>query len=170
MSGHNARVLRPGAVVRTNPDSGDRKGIYVHPGQLAVSAEPAAITTVLGSCVAVCLFDPVTRVGGLNHFLLPLHVERERSARFGSVAVPLLIEELRKLGANRAALQAKVFGGGSIITAFRRGGALGDENVTLALRLLAEAGIPVLDKDVGGQAGRKVIFHTDDGTAWVRCL
>jgi len=170
VSGRNAKAVILGAHSRSVPDSGTRTGIYVHPGQLVVSARPAAITTVLGSCVSVCLFDPKTRVGGLNHFLLPLHVEREKSPRFGSVAVPMLIEELRKLGADRASLQAKVFGGGSIIAAFRRSGQLGEENVTLALQLLSEAGIPVLDKDVGGKFGRKLIFHTDDGTAWVRSL
>lgn len=170
MTSRHAKALALGAVARTFPDPGERTGIYVHPGQLVVSATPAAVTTVLGSCVAVCLFDPGLRVGGINHFLLPHHVERERSPRFGSVAVPMLIEELRKLGANRATLRAKVFGGGSIIAAFRRGGQLGEENVALALRLLSEAGIPVLEQDVGGKFGRKLIFHTDDGSAWVRCL
>jgi chemotaxis protein CheD len=135
-----------------------------------VSAVPAAITTVLGSCVAVCLFDPETGVGGMNHFLLPLHVERERSPRFGTVAVPMLIDELVKSGAHRPSIRAKLFGGGSVLAAFRRSGRLGEENAALAIRLLAEAGIPVLEKDLGGRIGRKVIFHTDDGSAWVRSL
>lgn len=170
MSGRSARAPVLGAGPRAYPDSGQRQGTYLHPGQLVVSASPSAITTVLGSCVAVCLFDPVARVGGINHFLLPHHVERERSPRFGSVAVPMLIEEVCRQGASRASLLAKVFGGGSILAAFRREGQLGEANVALALRLLDEASIPVLEQDVGGRAGRKVIFHTDDGTAWVRSL
>lgn len=147
-----------------------REQIYLHAGQLAVSARPAAVVTVLGSCVAVCLFDPGARVGGVNHFLLPHHVERERSARFGSVAVPQLVDEVVRAGASRSALVAKVFGGASVIGALGEGRRLGDENWALALRLLEEAGIPVLDRDVGGQRGRKLVFITDEGTAWVRRL
>jgi chemotaxis protein CheD len=152
------------------PDSGDRAQVYLHAGQIAVAARPTAVTTILGSCVAVCLYDPAARVGGMNHFLLPLHVERERSPRFGTVAVPQLVEEVVRAGASRSALVAKVFGGASVIGAFRTSRNLGEENAILAVRLLEEAHIPVLDRDVGGTKGRKVIFHVDDGTAWVRQL
>jgi chemotaxis protein CheD len=117
------------------PATGDRAQVYLHAGQLAIAREPTAITTVLGSCVAVCLHDPVTRIGGMNHFLLPFHVERERSPRFGTVAVPQLVDEVVRAGASRASLVAKVFGGGSVISAFR-GRNLGEENAHLALRLL----------------------------------
>ncbi len=152
------------------PALGGREPIYLHAGQLVAAARPTAIVTVLGSCVAVCLFDPGAGVGGVNHFLLPHHVERERSARFGSVAVPQLVEEVVRAGASRAALVAKVFGGASVIGALGKGRRLGDENAALALRLLEEAGIPVLDRDVGGTRGRKLVFLTDEGTAWVRQL
>ena len=154
---------------RASPDHGERASVYLHGGQVAVAAEPTAITTVLGSCVAVCLYDPVARLGGMNHFLLPHHVERERSARFGTVAVPQLVEALVAAGARRPALKAKVFGGSSVLTAFRQRN-LGDENAALALRLLGEAGVEVVERDLGGPRGRKLIFHTDDGTAWVRHL
>jgi chemotaxis protein CheD len=135
-----------------------------------VAAVPTAITTVLGSCVSVCLYDPATRVGGMNHFLLPLHVERDRSPRFGTVAVPALVDAVLKAGAARGTLVAKVFGGASVIGAMGKGRRLGDENAALALRLLEEARIPVLDQDVGGQRGRKLVFIVDEGTAWVRQL
>jgi len=153
----------------TAPDHGERESTYLHGGLVAVASSPTAITTVLGSCVAVCLYDPVARVGGMNHFLLPHHVERERSPRFGTVAVPQLVEALLGVGARLPALKAKVFGGSSVLHAFRTRN-LGDENAALALRLLAEAGIPVVEQDLGGQRGRKLIFHTDDGSAWVRQL
>jgi chemotaxis protein CheD len=106
----------------------------------------------------------------MNHFLLPLHVEREKSPRFGTIAVPQLVEAVIRAGARREGLVAKVFGGASVIGAFKGSRNLGEENAVLALRLLEEAGIRVLDKDVGGTRGRKVIFHVDDGTAWVRQL
>lgn len=152
------------------PSPGGREQVYLHAGQLASAARPTVVTTVLGSCVAVCLYDPGARVGGVNHFLLPHHVERERSPRFGSVAVPQLVNDVVRAGASRAALVAKVFGGASVIGALGKGRRLGDENWALALRLLEEAGIPVLDQDVGGTRGRKLVFFTDEGTAWVRQL
>lgn len=152
------------------PEIGARAQIYLHAGQLATAAEPTAITTVLGSCVAVCLYDPLARVGGMNHFLLPHHVERERSARFGTVAVPQLVEAVVRAGASRGGLVAKVFGGASLLATGTRGRRLGEENAVLALRLLEEAGVRVLERDVGGARGRKLVFLTDEGAAWVRQL
>ncbi len=152
------------------PDTGARPQRYLHAGQLAVAAEPTAIVTVLGSCVAVCLWDPATRVGGVNHFLLPHHVERERSPRFGTVAVPQLVEEVVRAGAAPGRLVAKVFGGACVLGSVRNARRLGEENAALALQLLEHAGIPVLDRDVGGERGRKLVFVSDEGTAWVRLL
>ena len=153
------------------PDAGDRVQVYLHAGQLFAASAPTVISTVLGSGVAVCLHDPVSRVGGMNHYLLPLHVDREHSPRFGTVAVPALVDAMLKAGASRGAIVAKVFGGASVIGASgSRGRRLGEENALLALRLLEEARIPVLDHDVGGSRGRKVVFFADEGTAWVRQL
>ena len=160
----------PARPVLAAPDLGGRTQVYLHAGQIAVASEPAAITTILGSCVAVCLRDPDSRVGGMNHFLLPHHVERERSPRFGSCAIPALIDAVVRAGASRRALVAKVFGGASVLGALGGGRNLGDENARLALRLLEEERIPVLDRDVGGTRGRKVVLLTDEGTAWVRQL
>ncbi len=162
-------VLRAEAPARS-PDTGARPQVYLHAGQLAIAAEPTAIVTVLGSCVAVCLWDPASRVGGVNHFLLPLPVERDRSPRFGNVAVPALVDGVVRAGASRGALVAKVFGGASGLGGVRPARPLGEENVALALRLLEEAGIPVLDRDVGGARGRKLVFVSDEGTAWVKLL
>jgi chemotaxis protein CheD len=170
MSGGALITAAGGGSPPAPAEAGARRPYYLHPGQLVVSVAPAEITTVLGSCVSVCLFDAGTGVGGMNHFVLPLHVAREKSQRFGTVAVPRLIEELLKAGACLARIRAKVFGGGSVIAGLRRVGHLGEENATLAVRLLAEACIPVLQHDLGGETGRKLVFHTDDGSAWVRPL
>jgi chemotaxis protein CheD len=87
------------------------------------------------------------------------------------VAVQRLIADLLALGCEKRNLQAKVFGGASVIGAFRDArNQLGMKNIQIALDLLATAGIPVIAEDVGGQRGRKVIFQTHDGTAWVRRL
>lgn len=144
--------------------------MYLHAGQLVATGTPTAVTTVLGSCVAVCLFDPVARAGGVNHFLLPHHVERERSARFGNVAIPELVRAVVRAGASPERLCAKLFGGASVLGDTSRARRLGDENAALAMHLLDELGIRVLDRDVGGTRGRKLVFLTDEGTAWVRTL
>jgi len=164
------RVLAAGPLNVRVPDPGIRTQVYLHAGQLVAASNPTAITTVLGSCVAVCLYDPVAKVGGMNHFLLPLLVDREQSPRFGTVAIPQLVAAVEKAGASRHALVAKVFGGASVIAAMTSGRRLGEENARLALRLLEELRIPVLDHDVGGGRGRKLVFFADEGTAWVRQL
>ncbi len=145
---------------------------YLHPGQLFASAEPYAVTTILGTCVSVCLWDPQAKVGGLNHYLLAYDVGvRDRSPRFGTVAIPQLLRRMLDLGASRERLRAKVFGG--TCSAFRVSATsrdLGAANVELALRVLEEESIPIVARDTGGERARKLIFHLDEGVAWVRPL
>ncbi len=150
-------------------DGKTRRSIYLHAGQVHASTDPSSVVTVLGSCVAVCLFDLQSGVGGMNHFLLPHATIREQSPRFGGFAMARLLEEVLKLGANREHLQAKIFGGACVIDVFKARN-LGTENVEVAVKALQEAGVLVAEHDVGGQHGRKVVFHTDTGAAWVRAL
>jgi chemotaxis protein CheD len=148
-----------------------RKGVYLQPGQLVASAEPTRVTTILGSCIAVCLWDPAIGVGGMNHYLMPFRTgDRDASDRFGSVAIPRLIERLMELGARQPRLVAKVFGGACVIGKAQRDDHLGLQNARLAFEVLSQAGIPVEAQDVGGNRGRKLIFHTDDGSAWLKLL
>ena len=146
--------------------------VYLQPGQLYASAQPSAVTTILGSCVAICLWDPLTSIGGMNHYLLPFFAGAGKgSPRFGNVAVTQLLDRLSALGASRNRLQAKVFGGACVLEAFQaREGHLGEKNAGVAFRLLDDLGIPVVSRDVGGRSGRKLIFHTDLGNAWVAKL
>lgn len=149
-----------------------RKKIYLHPGQFYAAGEGCVVTTILGSCVAVCLCDRHARIGGINHFLLPISSNNEpHSHRFGDVAVIELIAKVTALGADPKRLQAKLFGGANVIEAFRdRENHLGTQNVRIARALLESAGVPVINEDVGGQRGRKLIFQTDDGAAWIKEL
>jgi chemotaxis protein CheD len=149
----------------------ERSGVYLQPGEVFASAEPTRITTILGSCVAVCLWDPDTAVGGMNHYLMPYRIRRaEANDRFGVVAIPILIERLTELGAYRSRLSAKVFGGACVIGNRQREDHLGLQNARLALELLDQEGITVVAQDVGGTRGRKLLFHTDEGSAWVKLL
>ena len=153
-------------------EGGTRKAVYLHPGQVFVSPDPTEVTTILGSCVAVCVFDPVLHLGGTNHYVLPHWAGNGlSSARFGNVAVRSLIDKMLALGGQKQNLQAKVFGGACVVAAFRgREEHLGTKNADLALRTLRQEGIPVVADDVGGRRGRKVIFQTDTGVALVRLI
>jgi chemotaxis protein CheD len=164
-----------GAAVANGPAlSGPppRRPLYVQPGQICVSAEPAEATTVLGSCVAVCLWDGRLRCGGINHFLLPQWIlGANASPRFGNVAIDQLIQKLLALGSRSEDLSAKVFGGAAVLEAFRNGGDhLGARNVEVARRALALRRIPILAEDVLGSRGRKLLFQTATGIALVRLL
>ena len=150
----------------------ERSKVYLHPGELFASVDACAVTTILGSCVAVCLWDPVSRIGGINHFLLPeWNKTTQPSPRFGDVAMKALIDRLLALGAQRRRLEAKMFGGACVLQAFQeRESHLGARNVGAAESFLSEHNIPVVGSDVGGPKGRKLIFHIDDGSAWVKQL
>lgn len=143
---------------------------YLQPGFLHI-AERTTITTILGSCVAICLCDSTRQIGGMNHFLLPRgSAAPGLETRFGEHAVPVLIQRLLAAGASQTRLQAKVFGGACANGTFQRPDHLGLKNVEVALDLLSAFRIAVVSRDVGGTRGRKLLFHTDDGTAMVKYL
>jgi chemotaxis protein CheD len=145
---------------------------YLHPGQIFASLVHTEVTTILGSCVAICMWSPRAGGGGMNHFLLPGWASSEvASAKFGNVAFERLMERLVAMGCGPTDLRAKVFGGASMLDALRnRKDQLGARNVEVAFELLRVARIPVLSKDVGGTRGRKIAFRTDDGSVLVKLL
>ena len=146
----------------------ERRQAYLLPGQLFASAEPCQIKTILGSCVAICLWDKRRSAGGMNHFLLPASREGQApSLRFADEATRVLLQELRALGCRPPNLRAKIFGGAAILqNRDRYASSLGAQNVAAALELLRKADIPVIARETGGAQGRKVLFNTDDGVAW----
>jgi chemotaxis protein CheD len=135
-----------------------------------VVAEPnVMISTLLGSCIAVCLQDPVGHIGGMNHFLLgepgrDQKVSGLEMQRYGVHAMELLINAMMAKGASRANLRAQVYGGANIIAGL---GSIGSSNADFARRFLATEGIAVGHVDTGGKAARKVEFLPFDGRA--RC-
>lgn len=152
-----------------------RQTRYLHPGQLVIAEEPTAITTILGSCVSVCLFDGRRRVGGVNHFLLPNWVGHgPSSTRFGNVAVERLIERMLAAGCASFDLEARLFGGSHLLpgagTEPSLGAGLGARNVEVARTLLQSARIAIVSEDVGGRLGRKLTFFSDDGSCRVKTL
>jgi chemotaxis protein CheD len=157
------------ADVATSASPRDARRVYLPPGRLLAAEGCVEVTTILGSCVAVCLWDEAKGLGGVNHFLLPAGLPA--SPRFGDAAVPLLIERLLELGAGRSRLRAKVFGGASVLDAFRgEAEPLGARNVKAARERLSDAQIRVVGEDVGGMFGRKLVFDVQTGKAWVRAI
>lgn len=144
--------------------------VYLHPGQIYITAETVLVTTVLGSCVAVCLFDPVTEIGGMNHFLLPATpVRGADDLRYGNTAMERLISTMQVKGAVLDRLVAKVFGGACVIPGFSGAReAIGTKNVAAAREALTRHGIKTIGEQTGGRRGRKLLFHTGHGAAYVK--
>ena len=127
------------------------------------------VKTLLGSCIAVCLHDPVKAVGGMNHFMVPWGDPRaEDPGRFGVQAMDLLIGAIMKAGGDRRRFTAKVFGGANVLDV---PGAIVDiprRNIEFIQGFLKDEDIPILNSDVGGRYARHVHFHTDTGRAFVK--
>jgi len=142
---------------------------YLYAGSLTVHTEPTMVTTVLGSCVSICLWDAVSGIGGMNHYQLPLwNGNGLASPKYGNVAIARLIEKMIAQGAIQSQLRAKVFGGASLIGTTHDSLRVGKRNVEIAWDFLDQFNIPSVASDVGGQVGRKVKFHTCSGTVFVK--
>lgn len=152
-------------------DCGGRPHHSIHIGGVCASAQPAVVRTILGSCIAVCLRDPLLCVGGMNHFMLPAGAAGEAvSARYGVHAMELLINECMHAGADRTRLEAKVFGGGHVLRMRETDGNVPQSNIRFALEFLRTERISIVAQDLGGYAAREVYFFTDTGKTLLRRL
>jgi chemotaxis protein CheD len=143
--------------------------VKVLPGEYFVANEDIVIMTVLGSCIAACIWDDRARVGGMNHFMLPEGDSSDTSGRYGSYAMELLINEMIKQGARRESLQAKVFGGGQVMAGFTTMN-VGERNTKFVLDYLHTERIKLVSKDVLDIYPRKVVFFPTSGKAMVKKL
>jgi len=141
---------------------------FLYPGQVFATAEPISISTILGSCAAVVLWDRHKKAGGLNHYLLPEgDDEGANRLRYGNAANPELLRQVLALGCEVRNLQAKIFGGACAFGS-DPSRSLGSRNVQLAESFLHSAGIPVVEKDVSGKRGRRLVFHVSDGETVIK--
>jgi len=138
------------------------RAVSIVEGEVHAAREPTEVSTLLGSCVAVCLFDRESGIGGLNHFALAEGHGHERPDRFGGQAMETLIDRLRRLGASVDRLQAKIVGGGNV-QAELQGSEVAEQNIAFARRYLAARGIPVAAERVGGEAPLRLSFETHTG-------
>jgi chemotaxis protein CheD len=150
-----------------------RHAVKVLPGEFFVAAEDVVLSTVLGSCVAACIWDPRLKIGGMNHFLLPGEAggsdPMSDSGRYGVFAMEQLINELLKRGARRNALEAKVFGGGHVMKNFTTI-TVGTRNAEFVLRFLGTEGIRVVSQDLKDVHPRRVAFFPYSGRALCKHL
>ena len=149
--------------------------ILVKVADYAVAADGVIATVGLGSCVAITLYDPTARVGGLAHILLPdesMSRDRSNPAKFPATIVPLVLDEMRRLGASRRRVRAKIAGGASMFSNLLTSGAIniGERNVAAVRAVLAGAKVPIVGEDTGGDHGRSVYLFTGDGRVEVRSL
>lgn len=147
----------------------DLPGRYLFPAEIFVTREPMIVSTVLGSCVAVCLWDSHVAIGGMNHYLLPLwNGDGLATPKYGNIAIRQLLEKLIAKGAERKEMQAKIFGGAAMWSTTDDLFAVGLRNIALAQQQLKELQIPLTASDVGGTLSRKIFFNTGDGSVLLR--
>lgn len=156
------------------------KRVVIHQGDCYVSRGDMMISTLLGSCIAACLYDPISGIIGMNHFLLANRryaqkrpqVLQSEAGRYGMYAMELLINGMLKAGARRENLRAKVFGGGNVLPdiATTRDSffAVGEVNSRFILEYLRQENIPIIAKGLGGNHGRIIHFVPVDYTVYVK--
>lgn len=139
--------------------------------QVRRAATPAVLRTILGSCVGICIYDRMKKIGGMAHILLPAHPkDASTPEKYADTAIPLLVQQLIKDGARKEFLSAKIAGGASM---FKFGsntalGQIGERNIEQTKNELKKLGIPLLDEDVGGSTGRVIDFFLEDGRLLVK--
>jgi len=139
----------------------DTNKYFLQPGYIFVSKEPHLISTVLGSCVSVCIWDCKLNFGGINHYIHPKPFRTERNSQFGSIAVPYLIKLLLNMGAQKNNLKAHITGGAQSpdMNSYK----IGRDNIRIAEKVLKHHSIEIITRDTGGEMGRKVVFNNETG-------
>jgi chemotaxis protein CheD len=147
--------------------------VKILPGEYYATARPMLIVTVLGSCVAACIRDKASAIGGMNHFMLPFvsdfGEEINSSARYGTYAMEVLINQLLEMGAQRKNLEAKIFGGGNLLKSFTVD-KVGERNAAFVRNYLKQERIPVIAEDLLDKYPRKIYFFPENGAVKVKKL
>lgn len=153
----------------------NKKELIIHPGEFFCSDEDIVMSTILGSCISVVLYDESKGQGGFNHFLLPRigrvsnsETIEEKSARYGVYAMEILINSIMKMGSEKSSLKAKVFGGASMFGPMNKEHGVGFINTQFALQFLTKEGIPIIASNTGENSGRKIFFFPKTGKVLMR--
>ncbi|MDR0385776.1 MAG: chemotaxis protein CheD [Prevotellaceae bacterium] len=143
---------------------GDLPKHLLYPADIFVDKIPHIVSTVLGSCISVCLYDPVLKLGAINHFILPQWNGHDLATmKYGNLATIRILEELLNYGSQYENLVAKIFGGADALTKTPTNFHIGKRNAQMALEILDEFRIPIVQINTGGNQGRKIGFNTYTG-------
>jgi chemotaxis protein CheD len=137
---------------------------YLHPSTICVSKDSQWVTTVLGSCVAVCFIDEKKNIGGINHYMIPFwNGDGLESPKYGNVSILQLFQKMLDIGAKKEDIVCKIFGGAQVLGENHSVFNVGRRNVELAYKMVTELGISVVSSSTGGKQGRKIHFNTGTG-------
>jgi chemotaxis protein CheD len=176
MTSHAAKLATGAKSARYLDKGADKWVVKVKPGGQHVSCkEKEVIATVLGSCVAACIWDPVVELGGMNHFMLPYDEDglwsgASRALRYGNHAMDALINEMLAGGAVKRRMQVKFFGGANVMATAAKMGGVGDDNCRFAQEYAVAEKLNVVSTDLGGSRGRRIMFDPVTGKAWRRLI
>jgi len=142
---------------------------FIHVGEIYIGARATEISTVLGSCVAISLYDKVHKIGGMNHYLVPLWNEHGlQTPRYGNISIPRLIDNMLSIGCEIQNMEAKIFGGANIIEVSHTDMMIGRKNILIAKEILREYHIPIVAHDTGGEKGRQIMMRSDTGKVFLK--
>ncbi|MDR1081679.1 MAG: response regulator [Deltaproteobacteria bacterium] len=142
--------------------SADIGKVFLLPGEYFISKQPHLISTLLGSCVAVCLYHPQLKFGGMNHFMLPSSPTKERSGKYGDYACGVLLQFMERTVGTLSGLQAIVSGGANVINNISTGVQIGQRNIEVAREILKKHNIPIIRENTGGTLGLKLHYQNWD--------
>ncbi len=139
---------------------------------LKAATSPDILRTVLGSCVAVCLYDPETRIGGISHIMLPSNNSlRRNEEKYADTAIPLLLNKICSMGVKKKRITAKLAGGAKMLAVLDNGGNgghIGERNIEMTRKILKDNDIAILAEDVGGDFARTLDFNLDNGSIRIK--
>jgi len=137
---------------------------FLHPSTICISDESQWVTTILGSCVSVCFIDKKRNIGGINHFMLPYwNGDGLESPKYGNIAIAQLFQKMLDIGAKKEDIVCKIFGGAEVLNEQHSVFNVGQRNIELAYKMVAELGISIVSSSTGGKHGRKIHYNTGTG-------
>ncbi len=149
----------------------EKKKIFILPGEMALARNPTVIATLLGSCVAICLFNNRMKFGGMNHFMLPTSETGIKSGKYGDYSTEKLIEGMLRIDKDFTSLTARIYGGASVVGHLNSSGfKIGERNIEMGLNVLKKHGVKIVENKTGGTAGLKIYFENDTGDVDVKMI
>jgi chemotaxis protein CheD len=144
--------------------------VYLTPGALYVGTAPCIISTLVGSCVAVTMWSPRMRIGGMNHYLLPRQGKGEKSPRYGETALSMLLARMLFLGCQAPEVETRIYGGAAVLATATNGVPLGEQNIVAAWQFARAHALHVVEEQSGGTVARRLVLDVETGGVDVKTV